>query len=168
MISIIKTSWLLISLPITTFIFQNYETLSFTSIFLSLYIIGIFSLKKIENYSINQKELNKTKLINYINDNIENAEDNYNIILPKLKELKSYYGSSINNNIKKDLTNDYSKREHSKMLNNIKQNYKLSNVIIKSELNKHEELITSYKNYIDKLIKLIDEEINIDVIINQL
>ena len=111
----------------------------------------------------------KTKLINYINDNIENAEEldnNCDILLPKLKELKSYYFTNVN--LKKDLSNDYSNREHSKMLNNIKQNYKLSNVIIKSELIKNEELLTNYKNYIDKLIKMIDNEINIDVIINQL
>jgi hypothetical protein len=46
------------------------------------------------------------------------------------------------------------------MLNNIRQNYKLSNVIIKSELTKNEELISNYKKYIDKLIKMIDEEMN--------
>jgi len=106
--------------------------------------------------------LNKIKLISYINDNIENAEDNYNIILPKLKELKSYYFIN-SNNIKKDLSNDYLKRENSKMLDNIRQNYKLSNVIIKSELSKNEELITSYKNYIDRLIRMVDEESNIFV-----
>jgi len=110
-------------------------------VFLPLYIIGSFSLKQLEVYSITQKELNKTKLINYINDNIENAEEldnNCDILLPKLNELKSYYFTNVN--LKKDLSNDYSNREHSKMLNNIKQNYKLSNVIIKSELIKNEEL----------------------------
>jgi hypothetical protein len=163
MISKIKTSWFLISLPIiTTFVFQSYETITFSSVFLPLYIIGTFSLKKLEAYSIHQKELNKIKLISYINDNIENAEDNYNIILPKLKELKSYYFIN-SNNIKKDLSNDYLKRENSKMLDNIRQNYKLSNVIIKSELSKNEELITSYKNYIDRLIRMVDEESNIFV-----
>jgi hypothetical protein len=99
MISAIKTCWLVISLPIfTTFLFQNYETITFTSVFLPLYIIGTFSLKKLEIYSINQRELNKTKLITNINDNIENAEDeeDFNLILPKLKELKSYY-ESMNN-----------------------------------------------------------------------
>jgi len=136
------TNWLVISLPIiTTYVLQSEITLTFCSVFLPLYIIGSFSLKQLEVYSITQKELNKTKLINYINDNIENAEEldnNCDILLPKLNELKSYYFTNVN--LKKDLSNDYSNREHSKMLNNIKQNYKLSNVIIKSELIKNEEL----------------------------
>ncbi len=170
MIFIIKTCWLILTLPITSFIFQNFETLTFTSVFISLYIVGLFSLKKLENYSIQQKELNKSKLITYINDNIntiENIDNIDDIILPKLKELKSHY-QFMNMNMKKDLSNDYSKREHSKMLNNIRQNYKLSNVIIKNELDKNEELLSNYKKYIDKLIKIIDEENNINVIINEL
>lgn len=162
MISRIKTNWLFISLPIiSTAIFQTYETFAFSSVFIPLYIIGSFSLKKLETYSINQKELNKIKLISYINDNIENTE----IILPKLKELKSYYNNyNIELKIKTDLSNDYSNRQHLKMLNNIKQNYKQSNSIIKSELNKNDEIIANYRNCIDKLINIEPE---VKVIINQ-
>jgi hypothetical protein len=54
------------------------------------------------------------------------------------------------------------------MLNTIRQNYRVSNGIIKDELDKHNEIILRYKKCIDKLLNQIDDETNVNIIINNL
>ncbi len=172
MVPVIKTCWIIISLPITTLFYRNYELLS--TVFIIFYFMFILSLiNYVDYYMKQQKQINKMKLISFINDNIDEIEiDNNEIILSKLKELKRYYEGLnnyfINNTIKNELSSFYSKKEHSKMLNTIRQNYRVSNGIIKDELDKHNEIILHYKKCIDKLLKQIDDETNVNIIINNL
>jgi hypothetical protein len=160
MISIIKSCWIIISLPFSAYIFYNYEFIISICLIVLYASSGEYILYNIDNYIKEQKEINRIKLINIINDNIDNIE-NDELIIIKLKELKTYYNGMnlylINAVIKNDLCDNYSLRENKKMLNNIKQNYKLSNIMIKNELAKHNELIINYKRYIDKFLKIIDD-----------
>jgi len=149
--------FIFISLPFSAYIFYNYELIISGCLVLLYSISGKYILHNIDNYIKQKKEKNRMKIIKFINDNIDKIDiiENDEIISIKLKELKKYYYGS-NDDIKNDLCDNYSTRENNKMLNNIKQNYKISNIFIKNELNKYDEMLINYKNYINKLLKTID------------
>ena len=149
--------FIFISLPFSAYIFYNYELIISGCLVLLYSISGKYILHNIDNYIKEKKEKNRMKIIKFINDNIDKIDiiENDEIISIKLKELKKYYYGS-NDDIKNDLCDNYSTRENNKMLNNIKQNYKISNIFIKNELNKYDEMLINYRNYINKLLKTID------------